>query len=544
MSIALYRKYRPQSFSQITGQNHIKMTLQNEIGLDKIGHAYLFCGPRGTGKTTMARLLAKAANCLDIQKNGEPCNKCESCAEIMENRCLDVIEIDAASHTGVDNVRENIINNARFTPSKRKYKIFIIDEVHMLSISAFNALLKILEEPPAHVLFVLATTEVHKVPVTIISRCQRFDYKKININNLLERLKWIVIQEGVDIEEDVLKRIAKYSFGCVRDSESLLEKVLSLGEKKITLDLAELILPRSNFQSMFDLLKYIIEKNTKEAIELINQLMDEGIDINQFTNDFIEFLRKCLLYQVKKDVSELSQEVEEKSLDDLIKILKNISAGQLVKIIGIFMKSKEEFRQSYILQLPLELAIVELCEIARTDADVRGPTRTQTKKPAPNPIQSKEPSSNHNNQRNQDNQVNQGQDSDHINQVNQANQGPSVAQIKSQWPEIIKKIKKENYSLSMSLRVGQPINLIGNKILVAFPFSLQQQRVDNPLNRKIIEKVFNEIFEQKLILETKVDSSIKINDDVNDEKSTVTTTNVNDKDLSNAIDIFGGSVVE
>src|SRR3989339_1510562 len=181
MSVALYRKYRPKNFSDVTNQNHIKITLQHEIESNHLGHAYLFCGPRGTGKTTLARLLAKAVNCLDLKNNYEPCNECDSCKEILEHRSLDIIEIDAASHTGVDNVRENIINNARFTPAKSKYKVFIIDEVHMLSISAFNALLKILEEPPKEVIFILCTTEVHKIPATIISRCQRFDFKRISV---------------------------------------------------------------------------------------------------------------------------------------------------------------------------------------------------------------------------------------------------------------------------------------------------------------------------------------------------------------------------
>jgi len=568
MSVALYRKYRPQNFSQISGQNHIKTTLVNEIESGKIGHAYLFCGPRGTGKTTLARLLSKAANCLDLQPAGEPCNKCDACTEMAEGKSLDVIEIDAASHTGVDNVRENIINNARFTPSKRKYKVFIIDEVHMLSISAFNALLKILEEPPSHVLFILATTEVHKVPVTIISRCQRFDYRKINIDDLLERLKWIVTQEGIDVDEAVLKRIAKYSFGCVRDSESLLEQVLSLGEKKITLELAELILPRSNFQSMFDLLKFLSEKNSKAAIELINNLMEEGIDIGQFTNDFIEFLRKCLLYKVKNDLSELSQEVEEKSLDDLIKILKDVSAADLVKIIGILMKSKDEFRQSYILQLPLELAIVDLCgqeqadiqpEVKKNPAKVveekkidTTPQVEQKQEIKPQSIKVKEQkvepevkkvevkdikeSNNPEHPEDQDVSVNPDYNNNEITLT--------FAQIKSKWPEIIQKIKKDNYSLSISLRVGQPVNLIGNKVIVAFPFKLQEDRVADFANKRIVEQALEEVFGQKLILETKIDNNIKKEFPVNDDKVKMTTSDVSNDDVKDALDIFGGSIVD
>lgn len=568
MSVALYRKYRPQNFSQISGQNHIKTTLKNEVESGKISHAYLFCGPRGTGKTTMARLLSKASNCLDIQPGGEPCNKCDSCTEIVEGKALDVIEIDAASHTGVDNVRENIINNARFTPTKRKYKIFIIDEVHMLSLSAFNALLKILEEPPAHVLFILATTEIHKVPVTIISRCQRFDYKKINVNDLLERLKWIVTQEGVEVDEDVLKVIAKYSYGCVRDSESLLEQVLSLGEKKITLDLAELILPRSNFQSMFDLLSFITDKNSKKAIELINQLIEEGIDINQFTNDFIEFLRKCLLYKVKNDLSELSSEVEEKSLDELVKILSDVSAGNIVKIIGTLMKSKEEFRQSYILQLPFELALVELCESHELSS-----VQPQVKKKSGHPEHQDSSGDPDLNKKNPEKQIikpviekkvedtpppiekikkeeeikeNTGhpEHQDSSADPDSNNITLTFTQIKSRWPEVIKKVKGDNYALSLSLSIGQPINLIGNKVVVAFPFKLQQSKVDETVNKTIIESILAESFGQKLIIETKVDSNVKMEMNNNSNEIEVKTSDVSNNDVEDALDIFGGSVID
>ncbi|MBU2219752.1 DNA polymerase III subunit gamma/tau, partial [Patescibacteria group bacterium] len=231
----LYRKYRPQNFTEVVGQNHIKVTLEQEIKTDKITHAYLFCGPRAVGKTTLARVLAKSINCEKRKKDSaNPCNTCLSCSEITDGRALDIIEIDAASHTGVENVRENIIASARVAPSRSKYKVFIIDEVHMLSAQAFNALLKVIEEPPANVIFILCTTEAHKVPATIISRCQRFDFKRIGVNDAVKKLTYIIQAEKIKIAKDILEAIARHADGHMRDAESLLGQIIAIGGTEIS----------------------------------------------------------------------------------------------------------------------------------------------------------------------------------------------------------------------------------------------------------------------------------------------------------------------
>ncbi|MDP1629512.1 MAG: DNA polymerase III subunit gamma/tau, partial [bacterium] len=269
MSLALYRKYRPKTFAEIIGQEHIVRTLTNALSMGKISHAYLFSGPRGTGKTTMARLLAKSLNCL--KRNGaagefEPCNDCESCKQINEGRPLDLIEIDAASHTGVDNVRENIIEASRYVPYGEHYKIYLIDEVHMLSKGAFNALLKTLEEPPKHVVFIMATTEISKVPATILSRVQRFDFRKLKVLELVGRLNLIAKKEGVDIEPKAVNYLAVLADGSTRDAESLLDQIMALGESPITLKISEEFLGAVDFNTAGRFAEFIVQKDAAGAV--------------------------------------------------------------------------------------------------------------------------------------------------------------------------------------------------------------------------------------------------------------------------------------
>ncbi len=297
--MVIYRKYRPQTFAEIIGQENIIKILENEIKQDKIAHAYLFTGPRGLGKTTVSRLIAKAVNC-ENRKTGqsEPCNKCSNCLNITKGRFLDLIELDAASQTGVDNVRENIIAYSRIPPTRGKYKVFVIDECHQLSTSAFNALLKTLEEPPAYVIFILATTEIHKLPETIISRCQRFDFTKVGLDKIVDRLKRIIKKEKIKVDGQILKTIAYRSEGCVRDAESLLGQILALDGKKISIEEASLVIPPAQTNLVIEFVSLIFNKDDKGAVNMINRLLGEGTNLEQFITDLIEFLRKILLAKV------------------------------------------------------------------------------------------------------------------------------------------------------------------------------------------------------------------------------------------------------
>jgi DNA polymerase-3 subunit gamma/tau len=276
--MALYHKYRPFTFSEIVGQKHVTKTLKNQLKEDNFAHAYLFSGPRGVGKTTTARILAKALNCPTKEESEvEPDNSTQCCKEINNSRSIDVIEIDAASHTGVQNVREQIIENAQFQPTKLDYKVFIIDEVHMLSKSAFNALLKTLEEPPEHVVFVLATTEPDELPDTIISRCQRFDFKKIPHEELKDYLLEICKKEDIEIPDSILDRIIDKSDGCVRDAISLLDQLNAASEEKITEESAAIVLPKSKNEDALEFLNILIAKDTKEGLKKVDRLGQEGV---------------------------------------------------------------------------------------------------------------------------------------------------------------------------------------------------------------------------------------------------------------------------
>ncbi|MEK7122515.1 MAG: DNA polymerase III subunit gamma/tau, partial [Patescibacteria group bacterium] len=296
--MSLYRKYRPQTFADIAGQEHIKQTLQNALARSEFVHAYLFSGPRAVGKTTTARVLTRAVNCIGRKEGeSEPCNQCASCTAILENRALDVIEIDAASYTGVDNVRDTIIASARVGRSGLKTKVFIIDEVHMLSTAAFNALLKTLEEPPSSVLFILATTELHKVPATIVSRCQRFEFKKIPPDAMRARLKMIIKKEKKSVDDEVVSQIIRLADGCQRDAESLLGQVLVFEDDHIGLETARLVLPMGNQALVKKLIGILVGQDISAAMGVVATAEEQGVDLAVFSADVLEYLRTLLLIQ-------------------------------------------------------------------------------------------------------------------------------------------------------------------------------------------------------------------------------------------------------
>lgn len=357
--MSLYRTYRPQTFAEVVGQDHIKQALQNEIANATLVHAYMFSGPRAVGKTTTARLLTRAINCLSRKAGeSEPCNRCDACIAIHDNKTLDVIEIDAASHTGVDNVRDNIISAARVGRAGLSWKVFIIDEVHMLSTSAFNALLKILEEPPSQVLFILATTELYKVPATVVSRCQRFDFKKIPPDAMRTRLEYLCVLEKKKVDASVLDIIVRLSGGCQRDAESLLGQVLSLDEKSIDAAKAALVLPIGSLELVKKFIAALIGKDAKSAIHTVDEAIEHGIDLGVLCSDLLEFLRTLLLIKAGASdlVSESTNEIEERKA-----LCSSLGEVVILSLIDYLMQAQRDMRFVSLPQLPLEIAIAKVC---------------------------------------------------------------------------------------------------------------------------------------------------------------------------------------
>ncbi|MEK9130189.1 MAG: DNA polymerase III subunit gamma/tau [Patescibacteria group bacterium] len=543
MSSSLYQKYRPQTFDELVGQNHIKTILENQIKTDRINHAYLFSGPRGIGKTTCARLLAKIVNCQNRKKNEiQSCNQCAACKEINNGKSLDILEIDAASQTGVDNVRENIIENSRFAPYLLKYKIFIIDEVHMLSLSAFNALLKIIEEPPTYVIFILATTEIHKIPKTIISRCQQFNFKKITFSETVERLSKLCCLEKIKVDLQVLKNIAYQSQGYLRDAESLLGQILVLGEKKISIEQAELIIPHSNFDLILKLLKYFFEKNKKEALILINQLVEQGIDLKYFINDCIEIMRKILLIKVNPELNKFSQEMDKEIEIKILNLAEKIETEKLSKAIQILIETQKELGENNIIQLPFEIATLEIINISnelriinQENINISEQKNEEIKKqPIINNISSDIKISKYKNEEIKKNKIQECENTK-IAGLKTLKHNPQINldKIKKEWNNVLEETKKCNHSIFTFLKTAELVSFKENLLQIEFKHRFFQERINDRKNKEIIENILENILKQKIILKSEI---LSIENILSEENQ--------DKFLDKILNAFDGKIIE
>ena len=357
--VALYRKFRPASFEDVKGQDAIVRALRNQVNAGRVGHAYLFCGTRGTGKTSVAKIMAKAVNC-EHPVNGSPCGQCPLCRSIADGSSMNVIEIDAASNNGVDHVRD-LKEQVAYAPTEGKYKVFIIDEVHMLSASAFNALLKTLEEPPSYVIFILATTEAHRIPITILSRCQRYDFQRISVNVVHSRLAELTQREGIKAQEEALEYLSRAADGSMRDALSLLDQCISFypGEE-LTYDGVLKVLGAVDEQVFDDLLHAVLREDAPAALSAIDRIVEEGRDLTQFTADMSGFLRNLLMIRAGADAEGLVVVTNEKK-EQLRETAKLLTDAQLIRYIRIFSELGNTLRYSTSKRLDIEVAVIKLC---------------------------------------------------------------------------------------------------------------------------------------------------------------------------------------
>lgn len=353
--IALYRKFRPQKFEDVIGQEHITKTLKNQIQNNRIGHAYLFSGGRGSGKTSTAKILARAVNCLNPQ-NGEPCNECEICKQALEGSAVDITEMDAASNNGVDNIRD-IREEVEFIPTNAKYRVYIIDEVHMLTTGAFNALLKTLEEPPAHVIFILATTEPQKLPTTILSRCQRFDFKRISHSNIIKRLKYISEQKSINIEDDALRLIANLADGAMRDAISILDRCIVDSEDIISAQKVRELAGIPNFEYLINIFRAIINNSPEEILKLTQTIIDDGKDVSIFIWELIKLIKNILIMLVCGDINSYNEEEKTAIKDNL----KNASKEDLINLINELSELESNMKWATEKNIIFQTGLIKIC---------------------------------------------------------------------------------------------------------------------------------------------------------------------------------------
>lgn len=497
--LVLARRWRPQQFSDIIGQDHVSQTLTNSIDSERIAHSYIFAGPRGVGKTTTARILAKALNC-ETGPTSKPCNKCSNCESITKGNSLDVLEIDGASNRGIDEIR-NLRENIHYTPSQGKYKIYIIDEVHMLTKEAFNALLKTLEEPPSHVIFMFATTEIYRVPATILSRCQRFDFKRIPTNTIIEHLQNMCKSDNIEIENDALLEIAKKSDGSMRDAQSILDQIISYSGNKITASQVAEILGLIDLDLYFSFTSKIRQNNLKEVILLCQKVFSDGIDLGEFLVGFEEHFRNLLITKTlqKMEFIHVSESFKERYLKES-KVFTENDILQYIQLIGEIQNSikwstqphiKFEFGMLKMAKMPSMVNIEEILEKVNLLKKKTTKNTHQIIDPVKSPDQSISVSA--------DNSID----------------------IQKNWQNFCDKVKATKISIGNALELGVP-TLQNDKLLVKYhkAHNFQMNLLDK--NKGIIEKIIKDDYNQLVHINTNIDESLpepKVNKKVNKQET-------------------------
>lgn len=532
MHKALYRVYRPKTFEDVVGQEHIVKTLKNQIKNNNIGHAYLFSGTRGTGKTSTAKIFARAVNCLN-PINEEPCNECEICIDTLNDNIMDIVEIDAASNNSVDDIRE-LRESVKYTPSKAKYKVYIIDEVHMLSQGAFNALLKTLEEPPSYVIFILATTEPHKIPATILSRCQRFDFKRVSSKDIADRMSYICEKENIQAEDKALSLIARNSQGALRDALSILDQCMSFGNDKIEYNDVIELLGTVNIDELFQLSQSIIDEDTKKSLQILNEFIIWGKDIRNLINDLIDHFRNLMVCKVSKDLDEIIS-LPEESIERLKEQSKTININDLIRILNILSETQDSMKSSSNTRILAEVTMMKITQ----------PMFDESKEALIKRIENLEKIIESGNIK-----VVTVQNESEINTVPQRVQvdepqerkedivyeevkSEDVKLVESSWKKVIQKIKEDKkLSIAALLREVSSFNVKDNILYLIFNdnFSFARSRLNSKETIDYIESIIREILNRSFNIQiylksevtslnlqeevTKVDKGLEILEDI------------------------------
>ena len=529
-------KWRPQDFESIIGQEHIVGTLKNAISKDRLAHAYLFTGPRGVGKTSTARILAKALNCKD-GPTVKPCQKCPSCLEINQGRALDVIEIDGASNRGIDEIRA-LRENVKFSPTHGKYKVYIIDEVHQITPDGFNALLKTLEEPPEFVKFIFATTHPQKVIPTIISRCQRMDFRRITVIEIIAQLEKIVRQENIAVDKEVLAAVARCSDGSLRDAESVLDQLVSFSKGNISLKDAISVLGMVEQDVLFALTDKIIQKDPGAALKLFNEIIDDGKDPGVFLVNFIEHFRNLMVAKVSGGDAKLV-DLPQEICDRLFKQSQSMSLDEIFTTFNILIATQEMTKRLDSVRIPLEISLVRLaysrlesrglpagqaCLPAKQGLDSKGqpnPSGVVDLKTTELPPEKKE-------------RLMQAQE-EIIKNISQQIVSVSLESVKDAWASIVNNLSKIKMSVSTYLSEGEPTKVQGDLVTVAFPksCSLHKESLDRKENKTMVEKAVSELCNVDLRVNFILVAEMKQNTDVRSNPF-----------VKSALEMFGGRVVK
>lgn len=517
---ALYREWRPQNFYDIVGQEHITTTVKNQILNDRIAHAYLFCGTRGTGKTTTAKVFAKALNCLDL-KDGEPCNECEMCRKINDGLAIDVTELDAASNNGVDKIRD-IIDDVKYPPQEARFKVYIMDEVHMLSTGAVNAFLKTLEEPPNNVIFILATTDPQKLPITILSRCQRFDFKRINNNEITERLRKIVNEQNALADDKSLNLIARVSDGAMRDALSILDQAISMGNGAVEYDVLINMLGLVTNDHLFNLTNSVIQRNVEKSIGIIDEVVYVGKDIYLFIKDLIAHYRNILMAKVTNNPEEVL-DMSEENIALIKEQASKIRAEEVMRYIRILQETESNAKISKQARLYLELAVIKMCKIEYDTSNEVILTRINKLEEGLKNGSLKVVSAASTNKGDSKKEVVTNKPSREQPKLRSndivANENSKVTlnDIQRSWKDILERFKARRAMIVYaSMLTGKPVECKNGVLTIEYEdqFKFNKDRLEKPEYRAIIQEVLAEIFREDIKI------AFEVEEVSNNEKST------------------------